>query len=96
MTPHSLISTFVVHCLDSTTPLVVIYEISRLQLASVAEQAGLNLIWSKIQADTFSRDVAHIMLENGPQSHGLQKCNSKYLNTSLGKIHLKSFNFLVF
>ena len=34
-----LISTIVVRCLDSTTPLVVIFEISTLQLASVAEQA---------------------------------------------------------
>ena len=41
--PRSLISTFVVRCLDSTTPLVVIVVISRLQLASVAEQVGLNL-----------------------------------------------------
>ena len=56
--PRSLISTFIVRCLDSTTPLVVIFEISRLQLASVAEQASLNLTWSKIPEDTFSRDVA--------------------------------------
>ena len=57
---HSLISTFIVRCLDSTTPLVVIFEILRLQLISVAEQAGLNLTWSKIPEDTFSRDVAQI------------------------------------
>ena len=29
----------------------------------VAEEAGLNLTWSKIHEDTFSRDVAHIVLE---------------------------------
>ena len=56
----SLISTFVVCCLDSTAPPVVILEISRLQLTSVAEQAGLNLTGSKIPADKFSRDVAHL------------------------------------
>ena len=32
-------------------------------LASVAEQAGLNLTRSKIPDDTFSCDVAHIILE---------------------------------
>ena len=58
--PCSLISTFVVLCLDSTTPLVVIFEISRLQLISAAEHAGLNLTWSKISEDTFSRNVAHM------------------------------------
>ena len=57
---RSLISTFVVRCLDSTTPLVVIFEISRLQLASVAEQLGLNLTWSKILEDMLSRDVAQL------------------------------------
>ena len=58
--PRSLISTFVVRCLDSTIPLVVIFQISRLQLASIAEQVGLNLTWSKIPEDTFSRDVAEL------------------------------------
>ena len=50
---RSLIGTFVVRCLDSTRPLVVIFEISRLQLVSVAEQAGLNLTWSKIPKTRF-------------------------------------------
>ena len=45
--PCSLISTFVVRCLESIIPLVYISEISRLQLASVAAQAGLCLIWSQ-------------------------------------------------
>ena len=31
-------------------------------LASEAEQAGLNLIWSKIPEDTFLLDVAHMSL----------------------------------
>ena len=45
--PRSLISTFVVRCLDSLIPLVSISEISSLQLASVAAEAGLNLTWSQ-------------------------------------------------
>ena len=45
--PHSLISTFVVHCLDSIIPLVSISKISSLCLASVAAQAGLSLPWSQ-------------------------------------------------
>ena len=43
----SLISAFVVRCLDSTISLVSISEISSLYLASVAVQAGLSLTWSK-------------------------------------------------
>ena len=45
--PRSLISTFVVRCLDSIMPLVSISEISSLYLASVAAQAGLSLLWSQ-------------------------------------------------
>ena len=45
--PRSLISTFVVHCLDSIVPLVSISEISSLCLAAVAAQAGLSLPWSQ-------------------------------------------------
>ena len=44
--PRSLISTFVVRCLDSIIPLLAIAEISRLELVSVAEQASLSLTWS--------------------------------------------------
>ena len=45
---HCLISTFVVHCLDSVihVPLVSIPEISSLYIASVAERGGLYLTWS--------------------------------------------------
>ena len=35
-------------------------KLSRLELASVAEQAGLNLTGSKISEDTFSHVVAHM------------------------------------
>ena len=49
---RSLISAFIVHCLDSIIPLVSIYEISSLYLASVATQAGLCLTWSQTPEDT--------------------------------------------
>ena len=45
--PHSLISTFVVCCLDSIMPPVSISENSSLCLASVAAQASLILPWSQ-------------------------------------------------
>ena len=45
--PHSLISAFVVRCLDSIMPLVSISEISSFFLASVAAQAGLSVTWSE-------------------------------------------------
>ena len=54
---RSLISTFVVHCLDSIIPLLSIAKVSRLYLVSVAEQAGLSLNWSDPE-DKFSRDMA--------------------------------------
>ena len=58
--PRSLISPFVVHCLDSIISLDSIAEISRLQLASVAAQAGLCLAWSETIEDTFCRGVSYI------------------------------------
>ena len=45
--PCSLISAFVVRCLDSIIPLVSMSEISSLCLASVAAQTGLCLTWSQ-------------------------------------------------
>ena len=56
--PRSLITTFLVLCLDNMIYILAISKVSRFQLASVAEQAGLNLTWTKIPEDTFSRDVA--------------------------------------
>ena len=43
--PRSLISAFVVRCLDSVVSLVSVTKISSLMLASVAEQASLSLAW---------------------------------------------------
>ena len=57
---RSLISAFVVRCLDSVMSLVSVSEISSLMLASVAEQASLSLTWSETPEDTFSRDESHI------------------------------------
>ena len=66
--PRSLISTFVVRCLDSMICIPALPKVSRFYLVSVAEQAGLNLTWSKIPEDTFSRDIDHIMCANRSDS----------------------------
>ena len=57
--PRSLISTFVVHSLDSMIGILAIYTVWGLKLASVAEQAGSNLTWSKILKDRFSHVASH-------------------------------------
>ena len=56
--PCSLISAFIVHCLDSIihVSLVSISKFPSLMLASVAEQASLSLTWSETPEDTFSHD----------------------------------------
>ena len=59
--PCSLISAFVVRCLDSIISLDSIVEISRLLLASVAAQAGLCLAWSETPEDMFCRVVAQLL-----------------------------------
>ena len=58
--PRSLISAFVVRCLDSVMSLVSVMKISSLMVASVAEQASLSLTWSETPEDTFSYDEVHI------------------------------------
>ena len=62
--PRSLISAFFVRCLDRIISLDSIAEISRLQLASVAAQAGLCLALSETPKNTFCRVVAHIEIHN--------------------------------
>ena len=57
--PRSLISAFVIRCLDSIVHLVSIFEISSLYIASVAGQAGLSLPWSQTHDDRFSHDETH-------------------------------------
>ena len=51
--PRSLISAFVVHCLDSIIHLVSISKLSSLYLASVAVQAGLCQPWSQTLKTSF-------------------------------------------
>ena len=58
---RSLISAFVVRCLDSVMSLVSVTKISSLKLASVAGQASLSLTWSETPEDTFSHDEAQML-----------------------------------
>ena len=58
--PRSLISAFVVRCLDSVMALVSVTKISSPMLASVAEQASFSLTWSETPKDTFSHDEAQL------------------------------------
>ena len=51
--PCNLISTFVVHYLDSIIPLIATAIISRLSLVSGAEQACLSLTWSETPKTCF-------------------------------------------
>ena len=51
--PRSLISAFVVRCLDSIMSLVSVTKISSLLLASVAEQDSLSLTGRKLQKTRF-------------------------------------------
>ena len=60
--PRSLISVLVVRCLDSIIPILDEAKISRLQLISVAEQAGLYVTWSHNYKARFSCDVAPLIL----------------------------------
>ena len=60
--PRSLISAFVVSCLDSIISLDSMAEMSRLYIASVATQAGLCLAWSESPEDTFYRVVVQLYI----------------------------------
>ena len=59
--PRSLISAFVVRCLDSVMSLVPVTKIASLMRASVAEQASLSLTWSETPEDRFSHDEAYFI-----------------------------------
>ena len=60
--PRSLISAFIIHCLDSIIPLVSIPEISSIYITSVAVQAGLSLPWSQTPEERLSRDAAQLLI----------------------------------
>ena len=59
--PRSLISAFVVRCLDNVMSLVSVTKISSLMLTPVAEQASWSLTWSETPEDTFSHDEAQAL-----------------------------------
>ena len=58
---HSLISVFIVPCLDRIIHLISISEISGFWLTSVAEQTRLNLNWPKTPKTCVSRHKAQII-----------------------------------
>ena len=74
-TTKTLISAFVIRCLDSIMPLVSVYEISSLWLASVTEQAGLSLEWSQTPKTGFLVTRLGYMDTNVPKLWGYM---SKY------------------
>ena len=74
----SLISTFIVRCLDSVMSLVSVTKISSLMLASVAEQASLSLTWLETPEDTFSHDDVHIHVCQWP--HNKRMLNQRNCN----------------
>ena len=58
---RSLISAFIVHYLNSSTPILARAKISRHFLDYVAEQASLSLSWSQNPEDKASRDMAQVL-----------------------------------
>ena len=62
--PRNLISAFIVRFLDSIIATDVRSKISRLLLASVAEQTGLSVTWLHTFENRFSRDGAHTLSSN--------------------------------
>ena len=81
--PRSLISAFVVRCLDSIISLDSIAEISRLWLTSLTAQAGLCLAWSETPEDTFCCVVAHIFWKSVLQVISDQRPRIKHINKHL-------------
>ena len=93
--PRSLISAFVFRCVDNIIPLLAIAEMSRTQLVSSAEQAGLSLNWSQ----TPETDFLMMWLKwnrstrNHVDTHTNKPATSTkyYFNTNLGpNIHWTS------
>ena len=73
--PHSLISTFVVHCLYSLIPILAISKVLRLQVASEAEQAGLSLTWLETPGEVFLRCSSN---EPHCENTCLQDCETRH------------------
>ena len=70
--PSSLISTYVVCCLDGIIPLFSTSKISSLYLASVAGQAGLSLPWSQTLKTGFLVMRLKLGYCNGPKFWDIQ------------------------
>ena len=68
--PRNLISTFVFRCLDSMVPLVSVFKISSLHLASMAAQAGLCLTWLQTPKTAFV--VMRLILYTWKKKHSIQ------------------------
>ena len=93
----SMISAFIVHCLDSVMCLVSISEISSLMLALVAEQVSLSLNWSESPEDTFfswqgsyycTRKLQQKSQRSGPAVHGWRISNCTKLKGPFSKRRL--------
>ena len=59
LSEHPLISTFVDRCLNNIVAILAKSKISKLLLASLADQVGLSLTWLQTPQDRFSRAIAH-------------------------------------
>ena len=81
--PRSLISTFVFSCLDSVMSIVSVTKMSSLMLASVAEQAGLNVTWSETPEDRFSCVVAHIYFDHFREGSVIPVFRTYFLETTV-------------
>ena len=95
---RSLISTFVVCCLDSIIPLVSVFEISRLYFASVAAQAGLCLTWSQTLNTGFlvtRLKLQHLLFSSRPSLFPVSSISylgyvQPFIHTHSGKVSLKA------
>ena len=87
---HSLISTFVVCCLDSIISILAIKS-KLLGLYLVAEPASLSLNWSQTSEDGFPHDVAQldlIILDTSQKSVNTPETGSGNLNQAPQQGHL--------
>ena len=66
---------------DTDQPIVVIFGIPRLLLASVTKQAGSSLTWSQSPENRYSHDVAQIIIP--VPSHDF-RCYSRWWDNKLG------------
>ena len=84
-----LISIFVIRCLDSIMSLVYTNKISRLQLATLAEQASLSLTWSHTSEERFSHDTAQIWTASS-ESGTYRLCEQRRFRRDCADAHTSS------